>query len=54
MAFVESGRKRLVALGELSPEWSDANGVAARRWAVRVPTVRMVTPAVMQIVAVRR
>jgi len=54
MAFIESGRKRLVAIGDLSQERSDAIGSAVRSWAALTPVVRMVTPAVMEIVAIRR
>jgi SAM-dependent methyltransferase len=53
-AFLESGRKRLVAIGALAPERSEAIAVAARRWAGQIPAVRMVTPAVLEIIAVRR
>lgn len=52
-AFVESGRKRLASIGDLSPERSEAIGAAARQWPVIRPAVRMMSPAVLEIVARR-
>jgi ubiquinone/menaquinone biosynthesis C-methylase UbiE len=50
-AFVESGRKRLTSLGDLATDRSDAIGAAMRRWPGAIPPVRMMTPAVLEIVA---
>jgi SAM-dependent methyltransferase len=54
MAFIESGRRRLATLGDLSQAQSLAIGEAAASWGVERPPVRMITPAVLEIVAVRR
>jgi SAM-dependent methyltransferase len=52
-AFVESGRKRLASMGELSSERSDALGAALCRWPSIVPNVRMIAPAVLEVIARR-
>jgi SAM-dependent methyltransferase len=51
-AFVESGRKRLTASRELSVDASEALAVAIRAWLHADPPVRMVTPGVMEIIAI--
>jgi SAM-dependent methyltransferase len=52
-AFIESGRKRLASIGELSPQRSNAIGAALRTWPSALPTLRMISPAVLEIVARR-
>jgi SAM-dependent methyltransferase len=52
-AFVESGRRRLEALGAISEAESREIGAALAR-AASDPRVRMMTPALLEIVAVRR
>jgi SAM-dependent methyltransferase len=54
VAFIESGRRRLVDLGELPADRSEAIGAAVQRWANARPPVRMVTPAVLEVIARRR
>ena len=51
MAFIESGRKRLAAAGELTDDESEALAAAMEAWAVANPPVRMVTPGVLEIIA---
>jgi ubiquinone/menaquinone biosynthesis C-methylase UbiE len=52
-AFIESGRKRLASLGELTWDRAEAIGIVARQWPMAVPRVRMMTPAVLEVIARR-
>jgi SAM-dependent methyltransferase len=52
-AFVEVGLRRLVELGHLTPERAHAMGEAVTQ-AEAAPATRMITPAVLEIIAVRR
>jgi len=51
-AFVESGRRRMASLGVMSPERAAAISAAVERLAAD-PTTLMMTPGVLEIVAVR-
>jgi SAM-dependent methyltransferase len=53
-AFIESGRRRLVDLGAFDRERSEALGRAVAAWEASPSPPFMVTPAVLEIVAVRR
>ncbi|MGH7469015.1 MAG: methyltransferase domain-containing protein [Longimicrobiales bacterium] len=52
MSFVESGRQRLVELGDLSQDRSRAMGREVAALASK-PGARMITPGVLEIIAVR-
>ena len=53
-AFVDSGGKRLASLGEFPRQQADAVRDAMRAWPSTMPVTRMVTPAVLEIIATRR
>lgn len=53
-AFVDSGSRRLESLGDMSAEDGDGLRARAQSWSSEMPAMRVVTPAVAAIVAVRR
>ena len=52
-AFVDSGSRRLESLGDLSATDARRLRELVRRWAAGAPAVRIVTPGVIEIVAMR-
>lgn len=52
-AFIESGRKRMESLGALSADQSTAIGARLSQLAAD-PNARMITPALFEIIAIRR